>query len=218
VTFKLNGSKAKGLVGPNGSGKSTLMNVITGVPYRSDGGTITLDGRNIEKLRPQQICRLGIARTFQTITFFPSLTVEQNVLVGSSSVGASHEVVHDALGITGLSEKKAVMAKNLAVVDLKKLMIAAGLGVDPKILLLDEPLGGLSEEETSNTLEVIKSINETGRALLVVEHKLGKLMDLCDELLVLHLGNVIGDGEPMKVINTEEVLTAYLGGERYAGS
>lgn len=211
VTFELHGDKIKGLVGPNGSGKTTLVNVITGVPYRAEGGTISFNGRNIQRLSAREICRLGICRTFQAITVFPSLTVEQNVLVGAKSVGRNDNVVHDALDLTGLSQKKASFAAKLPLFEVKNLMIATALGVDPKLVILDEPLSGLSEEESVQTLDIIKKIRESGRAVLLIEHKLAKVLDLCDELLVLHLGKVIGDGEPRKTIQTHEVLTAYLG-------
>lgn len=216
VSFKLEGPIIKGLIGPNGSGKTVLLNVISKVPYGSDRGAIFFNGKRIDKLKPSQICRLGIARTFQTITFFPSLTVEQNLLVGANSVGVGREVVNEALSFTGLMDKRHVKAEKLSVFELKNLMIATALALDPKLLLLDEPLSGLSEDEVVQTLRIIKAINESGRALLVIEHKISELVDLCRELLVLHLGHVIADGQPEKVINTAEVLAAYFGGETHA--
>jgi len=214
VSFSIEGSIIKGLIGPNGSGKSVLLNVISKVPYGPDEGVILFNGERIDKLTPQKICRLGIARTFQTTMFFPSLTVEQNLLVGANSIGVKREIINEALNITSLQGKRYTKAMNLSVFEVKKLMIATALALDPKLLLLDEPLGGLSEDEVSLTLKIIHEINATGRALLVVEHKLRELVDICKELFVLHLGHVIADGPPEKVINSAEVFSAYFGGEK----
>jgi ABC-type branched-subunit amino acid transport system ATPase component len=211
VTFKLEGSIIKGLVGPNGSGKSTLINTITNVPYGADRGKIIFNGRNIERAKPQEICKNGIGRTFQGLTFFPSLTVEQNLLVGSSAVGTSDEVVRNALDVTELSEKRHLKSSALSVFELKRLMIATSLSIDPKLVLLDEPLSGLSEEESNQTLEIVRKINKMDKAVLIIEHKLRKVLNLCDELLVLHLGKVLADGKPGEVIKREEVARAYFG-------
>jgi len=211
VSFSIERPIIKGLIGPNGSGKTVLLNVISKVPYGPDEGVILFNGKRIDKAAPQQICRLGIARTFQTITFFPSLTVEQNLLVGANSIGVRREIVNEALNITDLQDKRYTKAMNLSVFELKKLMIATALALDPKLLLLDEPLGGLSEDEVNVTLRIIQDINATGRALLVVEHKIRELVDICKELFVLHLGRVIADGPPQKVINSTEVFSAYFG-------
>ncbi len=214
VTFALAGPIIKGLIGPNGSGKTVLLNSITGIPYGPDSGSISFGGKSIEKLRPTQICRLGIARTFQTLTFFPSLTVEQNLLVATA--GTNKDAVEKALGITDLGQKRSMKAGGLGVFDLKKLMIATSLGLDPRLLLLDEPLSGLSEEESLQTVAILKQINDAGIALLVVEHKLRKVVDLCSELFVMHLGKVIAEGDPSQVMNREEVLKAYFGEEEHA--
>ncbi len=211
VTFKLDGPIIKGLVGPNGSGKSTLINIITNVPYGTDGGKVIFNGKSVERAKPQEVCKIGIGRTFQGLTFFPSLTVRQNLLVGSYSVGAPEEVVRNALELTGLSPKSDMKSSNLAVFELKKLMIATCLSLDPKLLLLDEPLSGLSEEESTETLEIVRKINRMERAILIIEHKLNKVLNLCDELLVLHLGKVLADGRPLEVIRREEVARAYFG-------
>ncbi|MEM4289280.1 MAG: ATP-binding cassette domain-containing protein [Nitrososphaerota archaeon] len=213
VTFKLSGCKIKGLIGPNGSGKTVLLNTLTKVPYGPDGGKIVFNGKRIDRLKPSQICKLGIARTFQTLTFFPSLTVEQNLLVGVKSLGKSRTIVSEALYLTGLLGKEKYKAASLSFFDLKMLMIATALSIDPKLLLLDEPLGGISEDECTQMLSVIKNINETGRAILIVEHKINEIVNLCDEMIVLHMGKVIADGEPEKVISQENVLTAYFGGK-----
>jgi branched-chain amino acid transport system permease protein len=161
---------------------------------------------------------LGIARTFQAAAFFPTLTVEQNVLVGSNSIGAAYEVVQEALRITGLTKKKSLEARSLPICDLKRLMIAASLGMEPKVLLVDEPLAGLSEEETLEMIHLLEAINESGLALLVIEHKLGKILDFCDALMVLHLGKIIAEGEPRSVIASPDVVAAYFGGEAYVES
>jgi branched-chain amino acid transport system ATP-binding protein len=214
VSFIIEGPIIKGLIGPNGSGKTVLLNVISKVPYGPDEGVILFNGMRIDKLTPQQICRLGIARTFQTTTFFPSLTVEQNLLVGATSIGVGKEIIDKALNITNLHTKRDIKAANLSIFELKKLMLAAALAIDPKLLLLDEPLSGLSEDEIDEMLKIIQYINATGKALLVIEHKISELAEICKELLVLHLGQVIADGPPEEVINSAEVFSAYFGGEK----
>lgn len=218
VTFKLKGAIINGLIGPNGSGKTVLINVITKVPYGPDSGKNFFNGTRIDTLKPSQISKLGIARTFQTIAFFSSLTVEQHLLVGVNSIGSNLEVLNEALKLTDLQEKKIIKADKLSVFELKKLMIATALSLDPKLILVDEPLSGLSEEEVLHMLKILKRINETGRAILVIEHKIDEIVDLCDKLLVLHLGKVIADGKPEEVINKKEVLMAYFGGVEYAKS
>lgn len=213
ISFKLKSGIIKGLIGPNGSGKTVLINTISGVPYHCDSGSILFNGRNIEKFKPADICKLGLARTFQMITFFPSLTVEKNLLVGSSSVGTDYKVVDEALRATELWKKRFIKASRLlSTFELKKLMLASCLSVNPKLIILDEPLAGLSEEEVIKTLKIINDINQTGITMLVIEHKIKELVGICHNMFVLHLGKVIAEGEPEEVINARDVLQAYFGG------
>ncbi len=218
ISFAIDGPIIKGLIGPNGSGKTVLLNVISKIPYGPDGGEIVFDGQHIEKMKPAEICKLGIARTFQTPVLFPSLTVEQNLLVGLNSVGAGHDTLQEAISIAGLCEKRDVKGSQLSILESKNLMIATALSLNPKLVLLDEPLGGLSEGESIKTIEMIRRINETGRGVLVIEHKLRELVGLCSELLVFHLGKKIVEGVPAEVVKEEQVLSAYFGEEIHAES
>jgi branched-chain amino acid transport system ATP-binding protein len=211
LTFTLQGEGIKGLIGPNGSGKSVLLNVISRVPYPPDGGSITFNGRKLDGLKPSEVCKLGIGRTFQTINFFPTLTVGQNLLVGSESVGTDARVVDEALKVTRLYEKREAKASALSVFELKKLMMASSLALDPKLILLDEPLGGLGEAEAAETLRIIREISDSGKVILIVEHRIRDLMGICDDMFVLHLGRLIAHGPPDRVVEDELVLSAYFG-------
>jgi branched-chain amino acid transport system ATP-binding protein len=216
VTFKLREGQINGLIGPNGSGKSVLINCISGVPYYPDKGEIKFFDKNIENLKPSERCRLGIARTFQNITYFPSLTVKQNISIGNFSTETEEKFTDYALKTTDLWEKQDYIASELSVFELKSLMIAQCLGMNPKLILIDEPLGGLSEEEAIKTIEFIRNINKNGITLLVIEHKIRELIDCCDKMFVLQLGQKIAEGNPEEIINNEKVINAYFGEKMYA--
>jgi branched-chain amino acid transport system ATP-binding protein len=215
VTLKLTGTKITGLIGPNGAGKSVLINVITKVPYGPDRGKIIFNDTRIDVLKPTEISKLGIARTFQTIAFFPSLTVQQHLEVGAITSGVEPGYIKEVLDLVELGGKKREKTGNLSVFDLKRLMIASALSLDPKLIFIDEPLSGLSEEEVLEMLEILRRINETGRALVIIEHKIDEIMSLCERMIVLHLGRIIADGRPEEVTSNKDVLMAYFGSGEY---
>jgi len=218
VDFKINKGEIAGLVGPNGSGKSTLLNLISGV-YKPDSGKILFLGEDITKLPPYQICSRGITKTAQTVQSFPEMTATENVLTSvlfnekkSKNKINSLTRAQELLSFVGLSrEKFDKAAKNLNVVELRRIQLAKALATSPKLLLLDELLTGLTPRESDEAIELIKLINSQGVTVLIVEHVMRVIMGLCDRVTVLHHGEKICEGTPKRVCNDEHVVKVYLG-------
>jgi len=218
VDFTVNKNEIAGLVGPNGSGKSTLLNLISGV-YKPDSGKILFLNEDISKLPPYAICAKGITKTSQTVQSFPDMTATENVLAGLLFAGkkstAKTEVLPRAkelLEFVGLSrEKFDLPAKNLNVVELRRVQLAKALATMPKLLLLDELLTGLTPRESDEAIELIRLINKQGITVLIVEHVMKVIMGLCDRVTVLHHGEKIFEGTPKEVVNDEHVVKVYLG-------
>jgi branched-chain amino acid transport system ATP-binding protein len=218
VDFTVNSNEIAGLVGPNGSGKSTLLNLISGV-YKPDSGQILFLGEDITKLPPYKICAKGITKTAQTVQSFPEMTAVENVLTSvlfnekklKSKVDSLLKA-QELLGFIGLSKEKFdVPAKNLNVVELRRIQLAKALATSPKLLLLDELLTGLTPTECDQAIELIKLINKQGVTVLIVEHVMRVIMGLCDRVIVLHHGEKICEGTPKQVVNDENVVKVYLG-------
>ncbi|MDQ6434846.1 ABC transporter ATP-binding protein [Mesorhizobium sp. LHD-90] len=223
VSFKVEAGEIFGIAGPNGSGKSTLFNVITGIPFGPDRGTIRFDGTPIQGLRGHRIARLGLARTFQRETSFDGLTVFENALMGSSFGAASQpsasarEAAAEALEFVGLgAENFGRPAGELSVFQRKCLMLATAIAMKPKMLLLDEPASSLTKPEIDSTIELIRRTAARGITILLIEHVLTFLMSLSQHLLVLNQGTMLALGEPRTVIADERVIEAYLGTRRAA--
>jgi len=218
VDFTVNDGEIAGLVGPNGSGKSTLLNLISGV-YKPDSGQILFSGEDISKLPPYKICAKGINKTAQTVQSFPEMTAEENVLTSvlfnekkSKSKIDALPRAQELLGFVGLSKEKFdVTAKNLNVVELRRIQLAKALATSPKLLLLDELLTGLTPRESDEAVELIKLINKQGVSVLIVEHVMRVIMGLCDRVIVLHHGEKICEGTPKQVVCNENVVKVYLG-------
>ncbi len=218
VDFTVNDGEIAGLVGPNGSGKSTLLNLISGV-YKPDSGQIFFNNDDITKLPPYKICAKGITKTAQTVQSFPEMTATQNVLTSVlfNEKKAVDKIdglarVQELLGFVGLSKEKfEVTAKNLNVVELRRIQLAKALATGPKLLLLDELLTGLTLKESDEAIELIKLINKQGVSVLVVEHVMRVIMGLCDRVVVLHHGEKICEGTPKQVVCNENVVNVYLG-------
>jgi branched-chain amino acid transport system ATP-binding protein len=217
VNFVVNKNEIAGLVGPNGSGKSTLLNVISGI-YKPSSGIVEYLDEDISKLPPHQICARGITKTSQTVQSFIEMTALENVYIGAL-FGRKTEDNHDSLNkakelldFVGLSKEKFnVPAKNLNVIELRRIQLARALATSPKLLLLDELLTGLTPKESDEAIALIKRINKQGVTLLIVEHVMRVIMGLCDRVAVLHHGEKICEGNPKEVCNDENVIKVYLG-------
>ena len=218
VDFTVNSNEITGLVGPNGSGKSTLLNLISGV-YNPDSGKITFLEEDITKLPPYKICAKGITKTAQTVQSFPEMTAIENVLTSvlfnqrkKENKIAALVKAQELLGFVGLSKEKfTVPVKNLNVVELRRIQLAKALATNPKLLLLDELLTGLTPTECDEAIELIKQINKQGVTVLIVEHVMRVIMGLCDRVIVLQHGEKICEGTPKQVCSDENVIKVYLG-------
>jgi len=214
----VNKNEIAGLVGPNGSGKSTLLNLISGV-YKPDSGKIFFLNEDISKLPPYTICSKGITKTSQTVQSFPDMTAIENVLAGvlfaQKKLSDKTEPLPKAkelLEFVGLNKEKLDLpAKNLNVVELRRVQLAKALATMPKLLLLDELLTGLTPRESKEAIELIRLINKKGITVLIVEHVMRVIMGLCDHVTVLHHGEKIFEGTPKEVVNDERVVKVYLG-------
>jgi branched-chain amino acid transport system ATP-binding protein len=218
VSFTLEKEEIVGLVGPNGAGKSTLLNVISGV-YLPSSGSVIFDGTDITDLRPNKVCKLGIAKTFQLVHSFPELTALQNVLVGAVfgnskkiSLKEAEEKAEEKLDYVGYPRDKIQYAvKNLNVVELKRIQLARALATDPKLILLDEVTTGLNPKESNDAISLIQKIRESGITILMVEHVMRIIMNVSDRIVVLHHGEKIAEGTPEEIAKDETVITSYLG-------
>ncbi|MEW5722511.1 MAG: ABC transporter ATP-binding protein [Thermodesulfobacteriota bacterium] len=214
LSFAVEQGEIFGIAGPNGAGKTTLFNVITG--FYQGGGRILFQGRKIDGLRPDQITRRGIARTFQVPALFASMTIFQNVRVGAyfggGGAGGLDGRVEEALAAVGLAGKGHLPAAGLKLIDKKLTMLAAVLATRPKLLLLDEPIAGLSPLEAEGSVALIRKINrELGVTIIVIEHLMRVLTDISGRLMILHNGERICLGPPREVVQDPRVIEVYLG-------
>jgi len=216
VSFALNQGEIIGLIGPNGAGKSTLFNLITGV-YRPSKGEIRFREKSLVGLKPHRICKRGIARTFQLVRIFPSMTVLENVLTGAlyGRSGSKHKALDEALeclDILNLSALKDTVAAHLTYSDRRLVEIARAIAAQPGLALLDEPLAGLNPAETETIMAVIQDIRSMrGISILWIEHKMDAVFNVCDRIVVLDYGIMIAEGHPQKIAKNKKVVEAYLG-------
>jgi branched-chain amino acid transport system ATP-binding protein len=218
VSLTVDENEIAGLVGPNGSGKTTLLNIVSGV-FKPDSGKVLFKGEDISKLPPYRICAKGITKTSQTVQSFPDMTTLENVLAGALFGGKKADTkIHAMDKAKGLlefvgvpKEKFKVPAKELNVIELRRVQLARALATNPKLLLLDELLTGLTPRESDQAIELVKLINKQGITILMVEHVMRVIMGLCNRVAVLHHGEKICEGTPGEVCKDEEVIKVYLG-------
>ncbi|GAB4527013.1 MAG: ABC transporter ATP-binding protein [Anaerolineae bacterium] len=224
LSFSVKEGEIYAIAGPNGAGKTTLFDTISGVSPPTSG-VIRFDGHEIQRRRPDSICRLGIARTFQTTVAFDTQTALTNVLVGSilgrEGTGnptmrfseAAIEAALDALEFCDLLDKQGQQASQLTVSERKRLMLATALATRPKLLLLDEPVGGLNRAERDEMVQLVRKVNQAGVTVLLIEHVMKAVQALANRLLILHHGEKIAEGPPSQVLRDERVIEVYLGGK-----
>ena len=216
-----------GLIGPNGSGKSTTVNLICGV-VSATSGQVTFDGRNITGARPHRVLAAGVARTFQNIRLFGHLTVWQNLWVAQNSVedrrsenfgkrwffgsGAARNAVDEQLSFAGLIDKRNELAANLAFGEQRRLELARALATKPRLLLLDEPAAGMNLEEVHALDGRLRTLQQAGMTIVLVEHVMDLVMGVTDRIAVLNFGSKIAEGLPAEIREDEAVQRAYLGG------
>ncbi len=216
VSFRVDEEEIVGLIGPNGAGKTTLFNMITGI-YRPNAGSIQFRGKNLVGLKPHRICRSGIARTFQLVRIFPTMTVLENVLVGATygKKGGARRGMKDALEaleMLNLLHTKDTVVSHLTFSDRRLVEIARAMAAKPGLALLDEPLAGLNPTETRKIMSVIQDIREShGVSILWIEHKIDAVFKVCDRIVVLDYGCMLAVGEPKEIATNAKVVEAYLG-------
>ena len=229
VSFSITKGDITGVIGPNGAGKTTLFNIITGI-YRQSAGRVTLEGKDVTGLPPERLARLAMVRTFQNIELFGGMTVLENVMVGmhtkSSSgllacalkmpwtVSEERRIRAGAmkwLEFTGIPDLADDIAGNLPFGKGRLLEIARALAVEPRIILMDEPAAGLNSQETFALAQLIKRIRDLDITVVLVEHDMELVMDICDRIIVLNLGMKLTEGTPREIQESPEVIAAYLG-------
>lgn len=218
IDFSLKEGEILGMIGPNGSGKTTLFNSISGT-CKPSSGEVFYKGERITAKKPHEICRMGIARTFQIVQPFTEMTVSENILVGAMyggglSLEEGWQRSNEILEFIGLQSKRNSYPGNITTPDRRRLELARALSTGPKVILLDETMAGLNPSEIDEALQLLKRINERGITLFIIEHVMKAVMGISERVIVLDYGEKIAEGRPEEVANNREVIKAYLG-ERY---
>jgi branched-chain amino acid transport system ATP-binding protein len=207
-----------GLIGPNGAGKTTVFNLVSGalVP---DSGTVRFRGKSIAGLKPHEITRMGIARTFQSVKVFSNMSALENVLLGrlfgrekqsamTDAVRRESGAILDFVGLKGLKESRA---QDLILANQKRLEVARALATRPSLLLLDEVMAGLTPTEVASSMDLVKKIRDKGVTVFMIEHVMKAIMSICDRIVVLHHGEKIAEGTPQEIVQNRTVIEVYLG-------
>ena len=220
VSFSVERGMVLGLIGPNGAGKTTLFNCITGF-FPPTKGEVIFDGQRIDGRSPDRICKLGMARTWQKVRPLAKLTVLDNVVVGAlcrtASVKTARELAQEELAVVGLSKLAAQPALGLSIGERKKLEFARVLATKPRIILLDEVMGGLNARESEEVIQLITRTRDAGISLVVIEHDIKAIVRTCSRIVVLNSGEKLAEGTPQEVVDDPKVITAYLGSREEGG-
>jgi branched-chain amino acid transport system ATP-binding protein len=220
LSLRVEAGQIVALIGPNGAGKTTAFNVIAGF-YKPNSGKVTFDGADITNLRPDQVCKKGLARTFQVVRPFRGISVLDNAMVGAyartNDTRHAREKAMEALDFLGMSRMADQMASGLPIAGRKRLEIARALATDPKLLLLDETMAGLRPLEAEEVIGMVRKIQDKGVGILLVEHVMKVVMSLAEKIVVIHHGEKIAEGEPGEVVQNQQVIDAYLGEANVAG-
>ncbi|MBI3090720.1 MAG: ABC transporter ATP-binding protein [Candidatus Tectomicrobia bacterium] len=222
VSFSLDEGEILGLIGPNGAGKTTLFNLLTGF-LQPESGRIHFRGADITRLPPHAICRLGMVRTFQIVRPFLRLSVLENVVVAAllrtNAMAAARRQAEDLLTFVGLEARRHTPAATLTLPDRKRLELGRALATQPRLLMLDEVMAGLTPTESDRFLGLIRQVNQRGVTVLLIEHVMRAVMALSHRVLVLNYGELIAAGSPAAVVRDRQVIEAYLGEDyAYAGT
>jgi ABC-type branched-subunit amino acid transport system ATPase component len=229
VSFSVSAGEVTGIIGPNGAGKTTLFNIVTGI-YSPTSGRVFYEGKDITGFAPERLARLSMVRTFQGIELFNQMTVLENVMVGlhtksrSGIIASAFKLPRQVreerhireraarwLEFTGIGDMAHTKAANLPFGKGRLLEIARAMALDPHIILMDEPAAGLNSRETSDLAVMIKKIKDSGVTVVLVEHDMELVMDICNRIVVLNLGSKLAEGTPREIQEDEKVITAYLG-------
>jgi branched-chain amino acid transport system ATP-binding protein len=214
VSFSVEPGIVLGLIGPNGAGKTTLFNCVTGF-YPPSRGEILFDGKRINGLSPDRVCKLGMARTWQKVRPLAKLTVLENTVVGAlcrtNSVPQAREIASQQLRVVGLEKRAEVLAGGLPIGERKKLELARVLATQPRMILLDEVMGGLNARESEDIIELILDVKKRGVTQVVIEHDMKAIVRICDRIVVLNSGEKLAEGSPKEIVKDPRVMAAYLG-------
>lgn len=216
LSFTVEKGEILGLIGPNGSGKTTVFNLINGY-YPLTAGKIVFEGREIQGLPTWKVCKVGIGRTFQVVKPLRRMTVIENVTASAfnhtGSLSKARGKAEAVLAMCGLDNRRDFQASGLTIGDRKRLEIARALATEPKLLLLDETMAGLTPQEQAAGVELVRTIRDSGITIIIVEHIMKVIMNLCDKLLCISYGMKLAEGTPGNVANNQDVIEAYLGKE-----